>query len=296
MAPLKFDKLLCGPSLDLFTKDFPHGNVWEVEHVAKGPKLELNNSVLLSKAEKLSGVATVKHNVFNFDTELKLNSAGVHSFDVFGHSPFCPKLKVGSRYTHDGAKNKHSLLVTSEHVSDLVSSRAEVSPLALSYNVFSLFHFGPAKNCTVGAEVVGKKLEKINFTLGTSYKRVLEGNTFLFALRLAGSCDQLVEKVLGNAHVTNEGLKAPTSLSVAFDHSVKEGTTALSFGGLWHLTPLDHPLGSFLKAKCDNNARVSVAYGQKLNGTVGLVFGVDFDAKKLASEPDLKYGDRKSVV
>ncbi|UKK01102.1 hypothetical protein MACK_001915 [Theileria orientalis] len=295
MSTFKFEKLLVGPSVDLFDKEFPHNNVWQVETSSKDPSLELTSDFLLNRSEELFGLVTLKNVFPNFSSEVNLNSTGVHHLDVTTKLPFFPDATVGTKYLFDTDKNHHHFFVSSQVENKFMWSRFEMKPLDLEYNFFSLFKFGPQKRCLVGAEVSGHKLGRVNVTLGSAYKREFGNHNFLLGLRLFGNKDDYLDRVVGNVHLTkDEGVK-PVSMGVKLDHSMKQKKTTLSFGAQWFLTSLDDPHTSFVKAKVDNDARVALSFSQKFNSLVSLLFGLDFNGKSPLHDPDVNYGVKLSL-
>ncbi|EAN31347.1 hypothetical protein TpMuguga_03g00602 [Theileria parva strain Muguga] len=290
MSTLKFEKLLAGPSVDLFEKDFPHNNVWHVETLSKEPTLDMSSDFRLTRGEELAGLVTLKNVFHNFATELSLNSTGVHHLDVTTRLPFFPDATVGSKYLFDTDKNHHHFLLSSQVENKLLWSRLELKPLDFEYNFFSLLRFGSMHRCLLGAEVSGQKLGKLNVTVGSAYKREFGNNNFLLALRLFGNKDEYLNRLVGNVHVSkNESVK-PAVLGVSFEHLLKEKKTKLAFGAHWNLTTLDDPHASFVKAKVDNEARVALSFCQKFNSLVTFLFGFDFNGKSPLHEPDVNYG------
>lgn len=291
MAPLIFKKVLLGPSLDIFTKDFAHENEWVLQQGDKTVSTDFNNLLQLNKDGTITGSTTIKHNTKFCDSELKLQTNGVQILDLKALCPAYEPISLGLRGTYDLKKDAKKLNLYLEHINKLNTTSLQVAPLGGGFSLFSLFNLPVLqKNVTLGAEVASQQLAlPQELTLAATLKDRLHSKDFHLGILLNGTREKFFNKASGFAYASCNSLDKPKSLCASFEHNFKDNDFKLSFGALWYLTCVEHPNAAFLKAKCDSAAKVAVAITQKFNPSVTGTFGFEVNAKNPLSN-DLNYG------
>ncbi|ORM41170.1 uncharacterized protein BXIN_0378 [Babesia sp. Xinjiang] len=292
MPALKFEKLLCGPSVDLLKRDFVHENNWEVEHTDSAKGSNFTNNLYLHRNGHMVGSTCIKADVGPVNAELKMQNNGDHYIDMSVVNPHYPAMKVLSKYAFNVTKGTNTYEVAAEHVHPMNTSQIKILPFARNYSAFSLFNY-KRECCQVfcGTEVFGNHGSVFsNYALGLGYKREKDGRSYLVSARLFGDKVDLAKSLVGNLYAGAAHGCAQNAMSVALEHEFKTAQTKLAFGGLWHLTVPDHPTPSYVKGKCDTDGQIALTLFQRFNKNLAAAIGVEFNGKESVNPAAARYG------
>ncbi|GIX62197.1 eukaryotic porin protein [Babesia caballi] len=292
MAPLKFEKLLCGPSVDLLTKDFAHENIWEVEQTDAQKRGNFVNNLKLDRNGALLGSTHLKCNVGPVHAELKMQNSAAHHIEMSAVNPKYTPMSVHGKYAFDISKGSKTCELVAEHVHPMNTSQLKVLPLVKSFSAFSLFNY--RMNCrqlSCGTEVTGNDCNAFsNYSFGLGYKNTHKEKTYVVSARLFGEKDNLVKSLVGNIYAGTSHGSAQNALSVALEHNFSDAATKLKFAGLWHLTEPDHPTPAYVKGKCDTEGKIALTLFQRFNKNFAAAVGVDFNGKQPINPSNANYG------
>ncbi|CDR96442.1 hypothetical protein, conserved [Babesia bigemina] len=292
MAPLKFEKLICGSSVDLLKKDFAHENLWELEHTDAQKGSNFVNNLKLNKDGNMLGSTLIKGDIGTLHAELKAQNSGAHYLEVSAVHPQYTPMTVHAKCEIDVPKGTYSGEVAADHVLPMNSSQLKVQPFSRDYSAFSFTNF--KLNCGqvyAGAELTGKNCSLLtNYTGALGYKKQRDDKTYLVAARLFGAREYGLTSLVGNIYAGRAHGCAQNALAVALEHSFKDTTTKLKFAGLWHITEPHHPTPAYVKGRCDTEGNFAFTLFQRFSSNLAAAVGVDFNAKESVSPSTANYG------
>ncbi|GFE52857.1 eukaryotic porin, putative [Babesia ovis] len=292
MPALKFEKLLCGPSVDMFRKDFVHENLWEVEHADNQKGNNYTNNLYLNRDGHMTGSTCIKAEMGPVNAELKMCNSGEHYMEVSAVSPQYPTMKVLSKYVFNVANSTNGCELAAENVCPVNTSQVKILPFARDFSAFSIFNY-KMDCCQVfcGTEVTGKNCALFsNYALGLGYKRQRDDRTYQFSARLFGERGTLAKSLVGNIYTATAHGDAQNAMSVALEHDFKSTNTKLMFAGLWHLTAPGNTTPAFVKGKCDTDGQVALSLFQRFNSNLAAIIGVEFNGKESINPAAANYG------
>ncbi|GBE59493.1 eukaryotic porin, putative [Babesia ovata] len=292
MAPLKFEKLVCGSSVDLFKKDFAHENAWELEQSDAQKGSSFVNNIKLSKDSSIHGSTLAKCNIGPANVELKVQVDGKHYLELSAaHSKYTP-VTFHAKGEADVPKGIYTGELAADHVLPVHSCQVKVNPFARDYSAFSLTRLNLCSGqLLVGTEITGRNCAFLsNYTSALGYKKEREDKTYAVSARLFGARGYGLTSLLGNVYAGKAHGSAQNAFSVALEHSFKDTNTKLRFAGLWHITEPNHPNPAYVKGKCDTDGNFAVTVFQRFNNTVAGALGVSFNAKESLSPSNVNYG------
>ncbi|KAK2196033.1 Porin domain superfamily [Babesia duncani] len=297
MAPLKFERLLSGPVLDMFTKEYAHENFWEIEHNNNINAAKFINNYKFGRQGDVSAFTNIK-GLLGKHSELKFQANGAHfvevGYNVTGYKP----LNLFVKGMLDDTKKRHLLDIHGEHITDLNTTGLKLGLVDRSFSLFTLFNLGPQRQCTFGGEVDGGLLGQTGkLTLAAAYNKNADAQKYHVGIAMTGkfSVKDPAIKVLARAMATSNVKNYPKILAAEIEQGFKEAKPKFRVAGQLYLTPADHQTAAFVKAKCDSDAQVALAYSQKFSDSFTATLGCKFQGKDLLDNKNVQYGVKFNV-
>ncbi|KAK1444870.1 hypothetical protein BgAZ_107760 [Babesia gibsoni] len=292
MAPLTFEKPLCGLSLDMFNKDFVHEHVWELEHGDATKKVNFVNNMKLTKDGRLFGFTNLKGECSWVRGEVKLQSAGTSHVDVATTAPLYKPLTLHSKFAFDTAKKNNVLTLAAEHALPFNTTQFKFFPYEDKFSAFSMLHLkGNTWTLTAGGEVTGLKKDPYgSHVVGAAYKNACCSRTYQLAARVFGDKEVPVKTVVGNVYASAARGFGQNAFAATVEHKLEDASNKLKFAGLWYMAGGTANAHCYLKGKCDSDGQVAVTVFQRFNERLAAAVGIDFNAKTQPALTNVNYG------
>lgn len=274
------------PSADLLSKGYPHDKAWDLEYKYKSKNPEIVNTASVGSGGAFDASSKLKYCVNDVTTEIKMMATGKSTVDVKYAAQKLKGLTLGAKFDRRGEKSsKDSLDVSAEYKHPTFHSFFSVNPLSSSFNLGNVIEYNAFR---LGGEVTGK-LDSLSmkYSLGAAYSgSASKAGVFSVCLKTAPQGEAIFGRLIGNIHgKTSE--KKSTELAAEVDYSFIDRRTSIQFGGLWYL---NDQKDTYLKAKLNQNARMSVALTHRVCDYVSATIGSEIDVTKPSNPDAVKHG------